>query len=68
MPGARPNLCHSCAFARAVSGRAQVYLLCRSESVVAKYPQQPVLACPAYARLAHPDVRSTSIPTVEGMS
>jgi hypothetical protein len=43
------SLCHSCCFKRDVHGRrGQHYLLCRNESIDAKYPAQPVLACPGY--------------------
>jgi hypothetical protein len=45
----RTSLCESCAFVRRVEGRhAQRYLLCRNPSIAAKYPPQPVLACPGY--------------------
>jgi iron complex transport system substrate-binding protein len=44
------SLCRSCAEMRRVTGkRGQTYYLCRSETVDAKYPRQPVLACPAYS-------------------
>jgi len=47
----RASLCESCAFVRRVEGRhGQRYLLCRNQSIAAKYPPQPVVACPAYAR------------------
>ena len=45
------SLCQSCRFVREVQGRAgQRYLLCRNESIEAKYPPQPVRACPGYQR------------------
>ncbi len=44
-----PSLCHSCSFKRDVRGRlGQRYLLCRNETIDAKYPPQPVLTCPGY--------------------
>jgi len=47
----RVSLCQSCAFVREVKGRrGQVYLLCENEEIAAKYPTQPVLACPGFAR------------------
>jgi hypothetical protein len=43
------SLCQSCSFKRDVHGRrGQHYLLCRNESIDAKYPPQPVLACLGY--------------------
>ena len=43
------SLCHACCFAREVSGRlGQTYLLCRNETVAAKYPPQPVVECLGY--------------------
>jgi hypothetical protein len=43
------SLCQSCSFKRDVHGRrGQHYLLCRNEAIEAKYPPQPVLACPGY--------------------
>ncbi|MBK7779248.1 MAG: hypothetical protein IPJ58_00380 [Ardenticatenia bacterium] len=47
----RPSLCGSCDFVRRVHGRrGQTYLLCGNERIAAKYPPQPVLNCPGYAR------------------
>jgi hypothetical protein len=47
--GAR-SLCESCTFVRHVQGRlGQRYLLCQNETIAAKYPAQPVLACVGYA-------------------
>lgn len=44
------SLCQTCAFVREVKGRlGQRYLLCENESIPAKYPAQPVVACPGYA-------------------
>lgn len=44
------SLCHSCAEMRPVAGkRGQTYYLCRSDVVEARYPRQPVTACPAYS-------------------
>lgn len=44
------SLCHSCAEMRPVAGkRGQTYSLCRSDLVDAKYPRQPVSACPGYS-------------------
>jgi nitronate monooxygenase len=44
-----PTLCTSCTFMRHVHGRrGQLYLLCRNETIPAKYPRQPVLTCPGY--------------------
>jgi PhzF family phenazine biosynthesis protein len=44
-----PSLCDSCSFKRDVRGRrGQRYLLCRNETIDAKYPPQPVLICPGY--------------------
>jgi hypothetical protein len=55
-------MCHSCAFVRAVKGRAgQAYVLCQNEAVLAKYPQQPVFACPAYDPVAPSGVESSSL-------
>jgi hypothetical protein len=53
----RTSLCESCSFMREVHGRlGQRYLLCRNETIDAKYPPQPVLACPGYrAGDADPD-------------
>jgi hypothetical protein len=46
------SLCHSCSFKRDVHGRlGQHYLLCRNDAIEAKYPPQPVLACPGYQPL-----------------
>jgi hypothetical protein len=43
------SLCQTCAFVREVHGRrGQLYLLCENETIAAKYPAQPVLACPGY--------------------
>jgi hypothetical protein len=48
----QPSLCQSCSFKRDVHGRrGQHYLLCRNESIDAKYPAQPVLACGGYSPL-----------------
>jgi hypothetical protein len=45
----RPSLCRSCVFVKETTGRrGQTYLLCRNEAIEAKYPPQPVLACPGY--------------------
>jgi len=34
---------------RQVRGRrGQIYLLCRNDAIPAKYPRQPVAACPGY--------------------
>jgi hypothetical protein len=45
------SLCPSCRFVQEVKGRlGQRYLLCRNEAIEAKYPPQPVLACPGYER------------------
>jgi hypothetical protein len=42
-------LCQSCSFKRDVHGRrGQRYLLCHNEAIDARYPPQPVLACPGY--------------------
>ena len=55
-PGGSPHsppasLCHSCSFVRVVGGRrGQRYLLCRNETIPAKYPSQPVFACTGYER------------------
>jgi hypothetical protein len=47
------SLCLSCRFVREVHGRAgRRYLLCRNEAIAAKYPHQPVLACPGFERRA----------------
>jgi hypothetical protein len=44
------SLCASCSSVHVVRGRlGQVYLLCRSDVVGAKYPPQPVVNCFAYA-------------------
>jgi hypothetical protein len=44
------SLCRSCAFVKLVSGRhGQSYLLCRNETIPAKYPPQPVRACPGFS-------------------
>jgi len=44
-----PTLCTSCTFARHVHGRhGQLYLLCRNDTIPAKYPRQPILTCPGY--------------------
>ena len=44
------SLCPGCAFVRSVTGRrGQVYLLCTNQAIPAKYPPQPVLACPGFA-------------------
>jgi hypothetical protein len=49
MTGFASSLCHTCSFVRTVQGRRdQTYLLCRNETVAAKYPPQPVVACPGY--------------------
>ena len=41
------SLCLSCRFVRTVQGRrGQQYLLCRNDSIPAKYPRQPVLDLP----------------------
>lgn len=43
------SLCRSCRFVRTVQGRrSQQYLLCRNDSIPAKYPRQPVLTCHGY--------------------
>jgi iron complex transport system substrate-binding protein len=50
LPSASASLCPTCAYMRPVAGkRGQTYYLCRSESIEAKYPRQPVTACPAYS-------------------
>jgi len=47
-----PSLCRSCVFMRAVQGRrGQRYLLCRNETIEARYPPQPVGTCSGYAPL-----------------
>jgi hypothetical protein len=47
----RVSLCQSCAFVREVKGRhGQRYLLCENPEIAAKYPAQPVLACPGFER------------------
>jgi hypothetical protein len=43
------TLCTSCTFVRQVHGRrGQLYLLCRNDTIPAKYPRQPILTCPGY--------------------
>jgi hypothetical protein len=43
------SLCPSCVFVKETTGRrGQTYLLCRNQAIEAKYPPQPVLACPGY--------------------
>ena len=52
------SLCHTCSFARAVSGRrGQAYLLCCNETVAAKYPPQPVVECRGYEPVSLPESR-----------
>lgn len=47
----KPSLCLSCIHGRVVTGRyEQTYLLCRNETVDAKYPRQPVTTCLGYRR------------------
>ena len=44
------SLCSGCAWVKLVAGRrGQTYLLCRNERIPAKYPPQPVLACPGFS-------------------
>ena len=44
-----PTLCTSCTFVRHVHGRhGQLYLLCRNNTIPAKYPRQPIHTCPGY--------------------
>lgn len=49
-PAAQASLCGACAHARRVTGRhGQGYVLCRCAEIAAKYPRQPVAACPCFA-------------------
>src|SRR5438128_1847134 len=51
----RQSLCETCTFVQHVHGRrGQRYLLCRNEEIEARYPRQPVLACPGYAGTRQP--------------
>jgi hypothetical protein len=44
------SLCRACAFVQLVSGRhGQTYLLCGNAAIPAKYPPQPVTACPGFS-------------------
>jgi hypothetical protein len=55
------SLCFSCTFVKQVTGRhQQTYLLCRNETIEAKYPRQPVLTCSGFVRQdrALPDANS----------
>ena len=62
-----PSLCASCSFKRDVRGRlGQRYLLCRNETIGAKYPPQPVQICPGYRELrrtAMPDAQLFQVDT-----
>lgn len=50
-PGRPPrSLCETCRYMRETRGRReQRYLLCRNETIPAKYLPQPVVACLGYA-------------------
>jgi len=63
VPPSERSLCPCCTIVKNVKGRhQQTYLLCRNETIDAKYPRQPVLTCPGFVRrdFALPDAGCTS--------
>jgi hypothetical protein len=58
------GLCPTCRFVRLVHGRrGQTYLLCQNDRIEAKYPQQPVVACPGYEPEPDVDAATARVPT-----